>query len=45
MTVAQVPVMVYAWEPVASITAKDVTGYQMNPLGWALFGGAAVTGS
>ncbi|HEY3883048.1 MAG TPA: ABC transporter substrate-binding protein [Trebonia sp.] len=42
LTVAQVPVMIVAWEPVASITATDVTGYQMNPQGWALFADAAV---
>lgn len=43
LTVAQLPVMVIAWEPVASIAAKDVTGYEMNPMGWALFGNAAVS--
>jgi peptide/nickel transport system substrate-binding protein len=42
MTVNQLPVMIIAWEPVASITAKGVTGYQMNPMGWSLFGTAAV---
>lgn len=43
MMVGQLPIMVVSWEPVASITATHVTGYEMNPQGWALFGNAAVT--
>ncbi len=34
--VDQLPVMVIEWAPVSSITSPKVTGYRMNPLGWAL---------
>lgn len=41
MMVEQIPVMTVQTVPATSIVSPKVSDYEMNPLGWALFGNAA----
>ena len=41
--VDELPVMMIQSVPVASLTGKNVVGYQINPLGWALFSQAKIS--
>jgi peptide/nickel transport system substrate-binding protein len=41
--VKDLPVMELHWAPVAALISPKVTGYQINPYGWALLDQAAVT--
>jgi peptide/nickel transport system substrate-binding protein len=43
MVVDQLPVMIVQSTPIDSVAASDVTGYKVNPLGWALLDQAAAT--
>lgn len=41
--VDELPVMIGWWTPIASVTSKKVTGYKINPLGWALVAGVKIS--
>ena len=41
--VDELPVMMIQSIPVASLTGKNVVGYRINPLGWALFSQAKIS--
>jgi len=41
--VADLPVMELHWAPVAALISPKVTGYQINPYGWALLDQAAIS--
>lgn len=44
MLVDDMPVLTVQSRPLAALTADDVTGVQVNPLGWPLLAGASVGG-